>query len=317
MTAHPALADLYGDPPAGGRSMVIETSDGIGLRFAHWPTQGEARGAVLLAQGRTEYIEKAYEWISALQARGFHVGAFDFRGQGLSQRLLPNRRAGYVQDFAHFQNDYDAAYQQFRDIVGETPMVVLGHSMGGLATTRFVSRRQSELVGAILSPPMLGLALSPFWSWTAWIVSNVFTGVGFGARYVQGCDDRSGPERGFEDNVLTHDPVRFARHEKMLTEHPNLTLGGTTHAWLRAAYREMGSVASLPDEWLKIPVLVASAAEDTVVSKEAIRAFADANSKAEHIHLAGSRHEPLMEVDAVQDVFWAAIDGFLDRVLPR
>ena len=315
MTLHPASAELFGDAPAGARSSVIEAADGIGLRFAHFPAQGTARGAVLLAQGRTEYIEKAYEWIAAFQARGFHVGAFDFRGQGMSQRLLPNRRAGYVTDFNQFQHDYDAAYQAFRGVVGEGPLIVVGHSMGGLATARFASRRQSEISGVILSAPMLGLGLSPVMTWAAYIVSNLASLSGFGARYAQGCDDRSGPERGFEGNVLTHDPVRFARHEALLAEYPDLTLGGTTYAWLRAGFREMSGVARLPDNWLKIPGLVASAGEDTVVSNAAIEAFAKANAQVEHVHLAGSRHEPLMEVDAVQTVLWSAIDAFLERVV--
>jgi len=314
---HPASAKLYGDAPAGAHSSVIKTADGIDLRFAHWPAEGDARGAILLAQGRTEYIEKAYEWIAAFRARGFHVGAFDFRGQGMSQRLLPNRRAGYVTDFASFQHDYDAAYQAFGGVVGDCPMLVMGHSMGGLATARFTSRRQSELSGAILSAPMLGLGLSPFMSAAARIVSKLAVMTGFGARYAQGCDDRSGPERGFEGNVLTHDAVRFAQHEKMLAEYPDLTLGGTTYAWLHAGYREMAAVAALPGGWVDVPALVASADEDTVVSNAAIAAFAEANPLVEHVRLAGSRHEPLMEVDAVQSVLWSAIDGFLDRVVPR
>jgi len=166
MSEHPASAVLNGDPPVGGVSSVIEAADGVKLRFAHWPAIGEARGAILLAQGRTEYIEKAYEWIEKFRERGLHVAAFDFRGQGLSERLLPNRRRGYVKDFAHFQRDYDAAYEAFRSVIGDdTPMVVCGHSMGGLATTRFLSRRQEHLKGAVLSAPMLGLALKPPLSW--------------------------------------------------------------------------------------------------------------------------------------------------------
>ena len=179
MSEHPASAHLYGDPPVGGSSAVIETEDGIKLRFAHWPAKGKRRGAILLAQGRTEYIEKAYEWIKEFRSRGLHVAAFDFRGQGLSERLLPNRRRGYVKDFAQFQLDYDAAYAAFRGIVGaNVPMVVCGHSMGGLATTRFLSRRQSELAGAILSAPMLGLALSPPLSWLAYLGSKTATALG-------------------------------------------------------------------------------------------------------------------------------------------
>ena len=316
MTEHPASAQLYGNPPPGGSSAVIEAADGIKLRFAHWPAKGEARGAILLAQGRTEYIEKAYEWIEKFRARGLHVAAFDFRGQGMSERLLPNRRRGYVKDFAQFQLDYDAAYSAFRSVVGDgVPIVVCGHSMGGLATTRFLSRRQEGLKGAILSAPMLDLALSPPLSWVAYLLSKTATALGFGTRYVQGCDDRSGPERGFEGNVLTHDAARFERHSQFWEAHPNLIVGGTTHGWLSAAYTEMSSVASLPNDWLSVPAVILSADEDTVVSNSAIGKFVDANPSARRVNLAGSRHEPLMEVEAVQALVWPAIDEFLDGLL--
>ena len=316
MTEHPASAELFGDRLQGGSSAVIEAADGIKLRFAHWPANGEMRGAILLAQGRTEYIEKAYEWIEKFRARGLHVAAFDFRGQGLSERLLPNRRRGYVEDFEQFQLDYDAAYAAFRDFVGaDVPMVVCGHSMGGLATTRFLSRHQLELKGAILSAPMLGLALPPPISWGAYLISKAATALGFGARYVQGCDDRSGPDRGFEGNVLTHDAERFERHSQFWEAYPDLIVGGTTHGWLSAAYNEMNSVASLPSDWLNVPTIVLSADEDTVVSNSAIGKFVDANPLAQRVNLLGSRHEPLMEVEAVQAQVWPAIDGLLDLIL--
>jgi len=318
MSEHPASAELHGEAPEGGASSVIEADDGIKLRFAHWPAEGEMRGAILLAQGRTEYIEKAYEWIEKFRSRGLHVAAFDFRGQGLSERLLPNRRRGYVEDFAQFQLDYDAAYRAFREIVGDAvPMVVCGHSMGGLATTRFLSRRQTDLKGAILSAPMFGLALPPPVSWLAFLMSKAATATGFGARYVQGCDDRSGPDRGFEGNVLTHDGERFARHAAMWDRYPDLILGGTTHQWLSAGFDEMRGVAALPKGWLSIPALVLSAEEDTVVSNKAIAKFVRTNPFAERVRLAGSRHEPLMEVEAVQAMVWPAIDTYLDRVLPQ
>lgn len=294
---------------------MIEAADGVGLRFAFWPASGETRGAILLAQGRTEYIEKSYEWIEQFRARGLDVAAFDFRGQGLSQRLLPNRRRGYIESFDLFQRDYDAAFDALKVHSGASHFFVSGHSMGGLATVRFLSRRQDELGGAFLSAPMLGLALSPMLSLLARNVSRGATRLGFGTRYLQGCDDRSGPERGFEDNVLTHDAERFARHEEMLAQYPDLALGGTTHAWLNAGYREMAAVAALPEGWVKVPVLLASAGKDTVVSNAAIARFVARNPLVSRIHLPDSRHEPLMETDAVQALLWPAIDGFFDRVL--
>ena len=287
----------------------------MGLRFGYWLAKGEARGSILLAQGRSEYIEKAYEWIGKFQARGLNVGAFDFRGQGLSQRLLENRRRGYIADFKDFQTDYDAAFVAMRGKIGDMPLIVGGHSMGGLATTRFLSRQQAQVDGAILSAPMLGLGLAAPISFLARLFSTSATALGYGERYVFGCDNRSGADRGYTDNVLTSDPDRFAQHQAILAAHPDLVLGGTTHGWLRAAYREMASVAALPPGWLKVPVLALSAGDDTVVSNAAIERFIQRNPMATNAHLPGSRHEPFMEVEAVQTLVWSAIDTYLDDVL--
>lgn len=294
---------------------MITAADGLDLRFAFWPAVGAPRGSILLAQGRSEYIEKAYEWIGKFQARGLNVGAFDFRGQGLSQRLLENRRRGYIDDFKHFQTDYDAAFAAMRGKINDAPLIVCGHSMGGLATKRFLSRQQAQVDGAILSAPMLGLAIPAPISFLARLSSTAATALGYGQRYVYGCDHRSGAERGFTDNVLTSDATRFARHQAILAANPDLVLGGTTHGWLRAAYREMSAVAALPAGWLDIPVLALSAGEDTVVSNAAIERFVSRNPMAIHAPIPGSRHEPLMEVEAVQKVVWPIIDRYLDDVL--
>ena len=239
------------------------------------------------------------------------MATFDFRGQGLSERLLANRRAGYVDDFAEYQHDYDAAFDAMKAEAGDVPLLIAGHSMGGLATTRFLSRRQDEVAGAILTAPMLGLALSQSLKAAAFVLSGSATALGLGTRYVQGCDDRSGADRGFENNVLTSDPERFAVHEAMLNENPDLTLGGTTHAWLWAGFREMRAIAALPAGWLTVPMLVLAAAEDKVVSNSAIGKFAAANPMATVQMLEDSRHEPMMETDAVQAAAWDGIDAWL------
>lgn len=86
-------APLYTDiapGPEGGQAHWAETSDGKRIRLGHWPCAG-ARGTVLLFPGRTEYIEKYGLCAADFARRGLATMAIDWRGQGLSDRLLQIR----------------------------------------------------------------------------------------------------------------------------------------------------------------------------------------------------------------------------------
>src|ERR1700722_5431740 len=90
-------------------------------------------GVCLLLNGQTEFIEKYFEVIDELRARGFSVVTFDWRGQGGSDRLLSDRRKAHIEDFSEYDQDLDA-------VIGEVvkPMmaegkkpIALAPSMGG------------------------------------------------------------------------------------------------------------------------------------------------------------------------------------------
>ena len=63
----------------------VRTSDGRLLRTARWGARG-SRGTVLVAVGRSEFIEEYFAIVERLLARRFDVVVFDWRGQGLSTR---------------------------------------------------------------------------------------------------------------------------------------------------------------------------------------------------------------------------------------
>src|ERR1700761_9309877 len=84
---------------------TIKTPDGLTLRYARWEPPAGRKGTVCIFQGRTEYVEKYFETVRDLRARGFAVATFDWRGQGLSQRLLPDPLKGHVQRFSDYQID--------------------------------------------------------------------------------------------------------------------------------------------------------------------------------------------------------------------
>jgi lysophospholipase len=84
----------------------------VKLRYARFAATGRPlKGTVLIFPGRNEAIEKYFETIGELQARGFGVAIFDWRGQGGSQRLTRNPRRGYVRSF----DDHVADIERFME----------------------------------------------------------------------------------------------------------------------------------------------------------------------------------------------------------
>ena len=86
----------------------------MSLRFARWAPPPGRKGTVCLFQGRAEFIEKYFETVRDLRARGFAVATLDWRGQGLRERALRNPRKGYVRNFAEYDIDLATFMQRGR-----------------------------------------------------------------------------------------------------------------------------------------------------------------------------------------------------------
>src|SRR6476469_10538635 len=93
--------------PQGATVGTLKTADGVMLRFARWEPPPGRKGTVCVFQGRAEFIEKYFEVVRDLRARGFAVATLDWRGQGMSERALGNPRKGHVRNFGQYQIDLE------------------------------------------------------------------------------------------------------------------------------------------------------------------------------------------------------------------
>ena len=115
---------------------TFKTPDGVSLRFARWAPPPGRKGTVCLFQGRSEFIEKYFETVRDLRARGFAVATLDWRGQGLSDRALRNPRKGYVRNFAQYQIDLETFINEIVLPDCPPPLFALGQSMGATILLR-------------------------------------------------------------------------------------------------------------------------------------------------------------------------------------
>jgi len=289
----------------------IKTPDGVNLRFARWEPPPGRKGTVVILQGRAEFIEKYFETARDLRARGFAVAAFDWRGQGMSDRALADRHKGYVRNFKEYSTDLDAIMAQVVLPDCPPPIYALGHSMGGSIVIRALHDGNRSFDRVVLSAPMLALPTGPLTS-VAGPMARMMRMFGRGTGYVPTGGARSINTEEFIGNVLTSDPVRFARNAAVLEEAPELGLGSPTIAWVDAAMRVMNQFASPGYAGaIRQPILMVAAGRDEVVSTPAIETFGMHLLAGRHLILPGSRHEILQEQDHYRQQFWAAFDAFV------
>lgn len=305
------LAETPGNPaPPGATVFAVETRDGIRLRSARWEPQRPPKGALLLLQGRAEFIEKYFEVVGEALQRGFAVITFDWRGQGGSDRLLANRRKGHVGHFRDYEADLRAVFDQAMAEAPE-PRFALAHSMGGAVLLRVLRRHPNLVARAVLTAPMIEIArvTAPR---SAGILAEILSLAGLGRGFVPGGGETAVTAKPFERNVVTLDKARHERAADMIAVAPDLGLGDPTIGWVKAAYRAMAPFAD-PNFPLQVatPILCVAGTADVVTSTPAIERFAARLKTGRVLTLTGAMHEILMERDEVRALFWAAFDAFI------
>jgi lysophospholipase len=315
VTAAPLVATSGAPVPAGGSAFWYAGAGGARMRAALFPAQAEAqaRGSVILSAGRTEPLEKYFEVIAELQHRGFVVLAHDWRGQGLSHRMLPERLKGHADGHADFLDDMRLLLRETGQRLPR-PWIGFGHSMGGCLSALAQVERTVRFDGLFLTAPMMGVAAVKQLPHAAGMLAKTMIGLGHGGDYIlkDGFEPMLGP---FDGNVLTHDLGRYARFKAQLAAEPDLALGGVTWGWLGFALAACVRLArpSSPKS-LGVPITIVAAGDDRLVLNGPSRRFAQRAAQGRYVEIAGAFHEILMETDARRDLVWREFDALAARI---
>ncbi len=296
-------ADVYGFLLSGGTR----------LRYAGWNAPGTQRGTVVLVQGRAEFIEKyAMEVVGELLARGFAVYTADARGQGLSDRPLPDHDKSHIDDFTTYASDLRLLVDTIVAPAAPRPLLLLCHSTGGNIGLRYLADQgRGPFSAALFTSPMTGLP-------KAGVIRMVLalTGLlpGLDTRYAPGTGPYDPERQTFARNEVTHDERRYHFTRQWFERDPRLRLGGPTIGWVRQAFRSFDVLDARGTlERIDLPVLVLSAGEDTVVDTSTHAMVVSRIKGAEHLVIDGARHEILMETDPRRAQFWQAFDRLAAR----
>lgn len=297
--------------PEGAVSGTLKTRDGAALRYARWTPPPGRKGTVCLFQGRAEFIEKYFETVRDLRARGFAVAAIDWRGQGGSSRALRNPRRGYVRSFNQYQIDLETFVHEVVLPDCPPPFFALAHSMGATVLLRAAHAGHRWFDRMVLLAPLIALPGLRRSAMSRWSVRGLRL-MGLGGLYVPGGDATVMLQRPFIGNLLTSDPVRYARNIAVIEAEPSLAIGWPTVAWTDAAFRVMGEMAEpgYPGR-IRQPILIIAAGQDAIVSTPAIEEFSVRLRAGAHLIVPGARHELLMEQNRFRGQVLAAFDAFV------
>ena len=310
----PKLAVLPSNPaPEGLRAGWFTTPDKVRLRYATFPkTAGAPKGTVCLVQGRTEYIEKYFETVTDFQKRGFAVATFDWRGQGGSDRLISNRRLGFVRSFNDYWVDLQAFHANILLPDCPAPYYLVGHSMGGLVSLIAATRDRMMFDRVFLSAPMVGLGGQPFSFGTMAAIADTVSVLGLGRVPVGRGADEVPTEQGFPSNPLTSDLRRYMITVDTWRERPDLIVAKPTFRWAGAAMHAMADAQTdaFPAA-IRVPVFMLAAARDEVVSTSHTEQLGLRMRTGRHVVIPAAKHELFMETDAIRAQVFAAFDAFI------
>ena len=230
------------------------STQGESLALHDWPLSAgwPIRGVVLLVHGLGEHVGRYVHVADRLNQWGFSVRGYDQYGHGESAGLrgeLPTDDK-LLDDLATVIDDTRARMDD------RLPLILLGHSMGGLVAAQLVSLKLRRVDALVLSSPAFDLGLSVM---QKALMSSLYR-IAPGARVGNGVEPR----------YLSHDLAMVDAYRADRLVHDRIS------ARLAHFIDSAGAaVLKRAPRW-KVPTLLLYAGQDMVVRPAGSHAFASA-----------------------------------------
>ncbi len=247
-----------------------------------WDPAGRATRVVVVVHGYAEHGRRYDHVARRLSADGAVVYAPDHVGHGLSD----GERA-VIADFEHVVDDLTTLVDRAEGDHPGRPVVMVGHSMGGLLTARFAQRHHGRLAGAAFLGAVIG-----DWAW---------------ARDVLALPQL--PDADSDPSGMSRDPAACRAY----AEDPLVYHGRYHRVLLEAEVEALDRYAAEVDR-LDLPVVLLHGTDDPFVpwqtSHDAVAAM-PTDDATFHVY-EGARHELVHETNA--DEVLADLAAFVARV---
>lgn len=278
---------------SSAETTALRTPDGETLALHDWPLAPgrAARAVVVPVHGIGEHAGRYRHVAARLNDWGFAVRAADHYGHGTSSGVR-----GGLPSVMRLVDDLALVVDDTRRLYPGLPLVLLGHSLGGLVAASFVARSVRPVDALVLSSPGLDPGLGAFQKFLIALLSRIAPKLRVG--------------NGLDDNYLSHDPAvaRAYREDPLCHDRVGARLA-------RFLADEGAVVQAAAPRW-QVPTLLIYAGDDRLVRPAGSRRFAEAAPAAvlSVSCFAQLYHEIFNELEA-EPVF-ATLAHWLDARFP-
>ena len=296
--------------PQAANTNYKATTDGIRVRTSFWAANDPV-GTVFVFPGRADYIEKYGGLANFCLSNNLNVIAIDWRGQGLSERLLDDKNIGHIEDFKNYQNDVEVIINEAKDAGLVKPWIIFAHSMGGLIGLRTL-HDNPVFEKVVFTSPMWGIQMPPILKSGASIIMSLISLIGKMETYAP----TTSPEtrilnEEYEFNKLTSDIRNFKLLRQQLIQHPDLQIGGPSSAWVSAALDEIEfQIGKEPPITLALCFL---GEKEEIIDNLAVREFCKNWDSCDLISIPDAKHDLLMEKKMILHSLFEKLEKFIKK----
>lgn len=129
---------------------------GARLHLQKWLPDNDPKAIILLVHGYAEHAGRYQYFAEHCVGKGYAVFAIDHWGHGQSDGT-----PGYVPDFSVFHDGVNQLVACAKQDFPKLPVILVGHSMGGLICATYLLSEQSKFFACVLSGPAIKAAEEP------------------------------------------------------------------------------------------------------------------------------------------------------------
>ncbi|HWI80483.1 lysophospholipase [Ramlibacter sp.] len=229
-------------------------SDGENIALHDWavPPGTAVRGVVVLVHGLGEHAGRYERLAGHLAGWGYAVRGYDQYGHGESS----GQRGGLSGATRLLDDLADVIDSTRRRLGAQLPVILLGHSLGGLVAASLVARHGAAVDGLVLSSPAFDAGLGPLQKFLLATLPRIAPDLTVG--------------NGLDPDFLSHDPGVVAAYRADPLVHDRIS--GRLALFIA---EEGPQVLGRAAQW-KVPTLLLYAGADRLVNPQGSRAFARA-----------------------------------------
>ncbi|MGF1692042.1 alpha/beta hydrolase [Photobacterium kagoshimensis] len=216
------------------------------------PDGNHPHAIVIIVHGLGEHSGRYQNLIQTLLPLNIAVYGFDHTGHGKSE----GKRV-FIGNFDEFINTLDSYVDHVKQTHPNSPLYLIGHSMGGLITSTYLIQHQNKIDGAILSapaiqpPPQISPVLITLGKYIAAIAPTL-------------------PAVALDIKGLSRDDKVIDSYQ----QDPLVHAGNVTAGLSRQIQLAMGDVAQ-DGHRIKLPILVLQGTQDRLVNPQGAKFLVD------------------------------------------